>query len=103
MGKTKKYSATGQPEADDPAEEPPIACKCFVLDNMLCDEEDMREVLRDVRCEVGRFGRAEEVYVADNRVWVKCDRLSTAIESVNWFHGRWFSGRRILTGYVPLK
>lgn len=92
------YSKTGEGQT----EEPPIACICFVLDNML-DDEDTREVLRDVRCEVERFGRAEEVQVLDNRVWVRCDLVSTAVASVNEFHGRWFSGRRIKAGYVPLK
>ena len=95
------YSKTGE-GLQGQTEEPPIACICFVLDNML-DDEDTREVLRDVRCEVERFGRAEEVHVLDNRVWVRCDRMSTAVASVNWFHGRWFSGRRIKAGYVPLK
>jgi len=100
---SSSFNPTSQVVDSQPVVDVPIACPCFVLDNLLEDEEDVREVIEEVRSEVSKWGEVIQIHVRGGRVWVMCGDVATGVAGVNWLHGRWFAGKRIIAGYVPLQ
>ncbi|RZF34761.1 hypothetical protein LSTR_LSTR007813 [Laodelphax striatellus] len=94
-----------------PQPTPPIATQCFMLANMFDPATETNpnweiEIRDDVIEECNKHGGVLHVYVdkasPQGNVYVKCPTINTAVAAVNSLHGRWFAGRVITAGYVPL-
>ncbi|XP_078481253.1 RNA-binding protein 39-like [Ciona intestinalis] len=104
MGLGLPQSATGTTGA------PPIATTCFQLSNMFDPLNETgsswdKEIRDDVIEECQRHGAVYHVFVdkqSKGNVYVKCDSVSAAANSVAALHGRYFAGNMITAAYVPV-